>query len=269
MERCGESSLDVLLCEGTRVDAASSLTEYDVEARVSEIINDTKSLVICGYPIRDLDRLLSFYQAAKQTGRSLVIDMKQAYLLKLFDESERLRGCYPSPVDASIRVYIPRGTWGLIDKDMERFSQRQLMMDYPGWQTEFLEYPNAIDYRGVKADQKDYMFFCSDFKLQDLIDIKPDEGASYIRSLTEPFDLEMELKEEQVRNWFTHFGVIKKEEKWHQIHVSGHGDGTQIKKVVDGSNAKKLIPIHTLHDEYHRKWHDNVVSVSQHGTVTL
>ena len=269
VERCGESSLDVLLCEGTRVDAASSLTEYDVEAKVSEIVNDTKGLVICGYPIRDLDRLLSFYQAAKQTGRSLVIDMKQAYLLKLFDESKRLAGCYPSPVDASIRVYVPRGTWGLIDKDLDRFSQRQLVMDYPKWQTEFLEYPNAVDYRDVKACQKDYMFFCSDFKLQDLIDIKPDEGSSYIRSLTEPFDLEMELKEEQVKNWFTHFGVIKKEEKWNQIHVSGHGDGTQIKKVVEGSNAKKLIPIHTLHDEYHRKWHSNVVSVNQHGTVTL
>ena len=25
---------------------------------------------------------------------------------------------------------FPRGTWGLIDKDLDRFSQRQLVMDY-------------------------------------------------------------------------------------------------------------------------------------------
>ncbi|MCV0400162.1 MAG: MBL fold metallo-hydrolase [Nitrosarchaeum sp.] len=269
VDRCGESSLDYLLCEGTRVDALPSLTEYDVETNVSEIVNNTKGLAICGYPIRDLDRLLSFYESAKQTNRDLVIDMKQAYLLKLFYESENLRGHYPSPTDKNIKIYIPRGSWGLIDKDLDKFSRRQLYMDYAEWQREFLDYPNAIDYRGIKANQKDFIFFCSDFRLQDLIDIKPDEGATYIRSLTEPFDTEMELKEEQVKNWFTHFGILKKEQNWHQIHVSGHGDGTQIKKVIEGSNSKKLVPIHTQHDEYHKKWHTNVISVNQHESVSL
>ena len=37
----------------------------------------------CGYPIRDLDRLMSFYLAAKTSERFLVIDLKQAYLLKI------------------------------------------------------------------------------------------------------------------------------------------------------------------------------------------
>ena len=113
------------------------------------------------------------------------------------------------------------------------------------------------------------MFYCSDFKLQELIDVKPKEGSSYIRSLTEPFDEEMELKEEQIKNWFEHFGLLSKERDWHQIHVSGHGDGLQIKKVIDGANSKKLIPIHTEHEEYHKKWHDNVTSVDQHGSVIL
>lgn len=269
VERCGESSLDILLCEGTRVDAVPSLTEYDVETHVSKIVNDTKGLVICGYPIRDLDRLLSFYESAKQTNRDLVIDMKQAYLLKLFNESANLRGHYPSPTDKNIKIYIQRGTWGLLDKNLDVFSRRQLYMDYAEWQREFLDYPNAVDYRDIKANQKNFIFFCSDFRLQDLIDIKPDEGASYIRSLTEPFDTEMELKEEQIKNWFVHFGVLKKDQDWHQIHVSGHGDGTQIKHVIEGSNVKKLIPIHTLHEEYHKKWHKNVQSVNQHDSISM
>jgi len=269
VDACNASSLDLLLCEGTRVDAVPSLTEYDVETTVTDIVNKTNGLAICGYPIRDLDRLLSFYESAKQTNRDLVIDMKQAYLLKLFNESDNLRGNYPSPTDSNIKIYIQRGTWGLLDKDLEKFSDRQFNMDYAEWQREFLNYPNAVDYRDIKANQKNFIFFCSDFRLQDLIDIKPDEGATYIRSLTEPFDLEMELKEEQIKNWFTHFGVIKKDQDWHQIHVSGHGDGEQIKRVIDGSNSKKLIPIHTQHDEYHKKWHKNVKSVSQHDTVDV
>ncbi len=264
VQKCATSDIDVLLCEGTRVESTDPTTEYDVETRSIEIIQNTKNLVICGYPVRDLDRFLSFYNAAKNTGRYLAIDLKQAYLLKLFDSSPTQKGKYPAPTDSHLKIYIPKNKWGLIDKDLTKFSERQLLMDYDGWQKEFLDYPNRVDYRDVKNNQKDYVFYCSDFKLQELIDIQPKENSSYIRSLTEHFNDEMELKEEVIKNWFEHFGIIGKDRNWHQIHVSGHGDGTQIKKVIDGTNAKKLIPIHTEHEEYHRKWHKNVQSVNQH-----
>ena len=269
VQSCAEIDLDLLLCEGTRVDAASSITEYDVEGKISDIVNDTKGLAICGYPIRDLDRLLSFYIAAKNTNRDLVIDMKQAYLLKLFNESDNLRGKYPSPTDKNIKIYIQRDSWGLIDKDIGKFTERQLLANYGLWQREFLDYPNAVDYRYIQKNQKEFIFYCSDFRLQDLIDVKPVEGSSYIRSLTEPFDLEMKLKEEQIKDWFVHFGVLKKEQDWHQVHVSGHGDVEQIKYIIENSNAKELIPIHTEHDEYHKKWHSNVTTVNQHDSVRL
>ena len=269
VEECSNSSLDLLLCEGTRVNKSSSTTEHDIEETISEIINNTKNLVICGYPIRDLDRLLSFYLAAKNTGRYLVVDLKQAYLLKLFDSSSVLKGHYPGPKDKHLKIYIPKGSWGLLDKDLKKFSDRQLVMDYEGWVQEFLDYPNIVDYRDVLKNQKDFVFYCSDYKLQELIDVKPKEGSSYIRSLTEPFDVEMEVKEEQIRNWFEHFGVITKEQDWHQVHVSGHGSGDQIKKIIDGARAKKLIPIHTLHEEYHKKWHPKVISVEPSQTIEI
>ena len=269
VERCGESSLDLLLCEGTRISETSSSTEFDVEDEATKIINETSELAICGYPIRDLDRLMSFYLAAKNAGRYLVIDIKQAYLLKLFSGSANFSKLYPSPKDEAIKIFIPRGSWGLLDKDMKVFSERQLYMDYAEWQREFLDYPNKVDYRDVSKNQKDFVFYCSDFNLQNLIDIKPNPGSSYVRSLTEPFDVEMELKEELIKNWFEHFGVISKERDWHQVHISGHGDGTQIKRVIDGANAKKLIPIHTQHDEYHKKWHSDVHTVNQHDTYEM
>ena len=269
VERCGESSLDLILCEGTRIAETQSTTEYDVESIATKIINETQELVICGYPIRDLDRLMSFYLAAKSAGRYLVIDLKQAYLLKLFSSSTFFSKLYPSPTDETIKIFIPRGAWGLLDKDLEKFTERLLSMDYPEWQREFLDYPNKVDYRDVAKNQKEFVFYCSDFNLQNLIDVKPNPGSSYIRSLTEPFDTEMELKEEQIKNWFEHFGIIGKERDWHQVHVSGHGDGEQIKRVIDGANSKKLIPIHTHHDEYHKKWHSDVYTVNQHDKYEL
>ena len=281
VERCGESSLDLLLCEGTRINQTQSLTELDVETEVTKIVNDTKQLVVCSYPIRDLDRFHSFYLAAKATGRYLVIDLKQAYLLNLFNASPTVKDLYPISTDPQIKIYMPRGSWSLIDKDLNNFSEKLLQADYSAiWKREFLEYDNMVDFRDVAKQQKEFMFYCSDFNLQELIDVKPADGSSYIRSSTEPFSEEMELNIERIRNWYRHFGLISKEKDWHQIHVSGHGSGDQIKRIIDGSNAKLLIPIHTStskdengkivdNEDYHRKWHPNVHSVKQHDSYEL
>ena len=51
----------------------------DFENISTKIINETEQLVICGYPIRDLDRLMSFYLAAKNAGRYLVIDINTVF----------------------------------------------------------------------------------------------------------------------------------------------------------------------------------------------
>lgn len=269
VNRCKESEIDIMLCEGTRVEETFSKTESDVERDVKEVVAKTKKLVICAYPPRDLDRLLSFYNAAKEAERDLVIDMKQAYLLKLFQTSETWKKVFPSPTDKRIKVYIPRKSWGIVGRDVERWTEKQLLQDYDVWEREFIDYGNAVNYQDVAANQKDLSFFCSDYQLHQLIDIRPDEGSSYIRSLTEPFDDEMELKEERVKRWLVHFGLIASEKDWNHSHVSGHGSGDQIKKIIEGVDSKKLVPIHTEHEEYHKKWHENVLEVEHEGTLTI
>src|SRR5690606_17517836 len=47
VERCGNSDIDVLLCEGTRVEETFSATEFSVEQDVKTIVNKTKGLVVC------------------------------------------------------------------------------------------------------------------------------------------------------------------------------------------------------------------------------
>jgi len=269
VDNCSESDIDILLCEGTRVQDNSSKTELDVEKDVINIVNNTKNLVVCTYPTRDLDRLLSFYNAAVQSGRDLVIDLKQAYILKLFQTSELSRKLYPKPNDGKIKIYIPKKKWGLIDKDITKWGKKLLLEDYNQWADEFLDYENHVDYRDVSKNQKDMIFYCSDFQVQELIDVRPRENSAYIRSSTEPFDDEMELDQRRVERWLVHFGLLRREEQWNHIHVSGHGSGDQIKKVIDGSKSKTLIPIHTEHEEYHKKWHNNVKEALLNGSINL
>ena len=52
------------------------------------------------------------------------------------------------------------------------------------------------------------------------------------------------------------------------VRLSSNNE-VQIKRVIDGASSKKLIPIHTHHDEYHKKWHSNVHTVKQHDRYDL
>jgi len=269
VERCGNSDVDVMLCEGTRVEYTSSKTEFEVEDDVKSIVNQTKQLVVCTYPTRDLDRLVSFYNAAKETGRDLVIDLKQAYLLKLFQTSDNWKTVFPRPDDNIIKVYIPKKSWGLVDKDVEYWTSKVVLQDYKEWEKEFLDYKNAVDHRTVSEHQKEMIFYCNDYQLQNLIDIKPNENSSYVRSSTEPFDDEMKLDHKRVKRWLVHFGFLSKDDQWNHTHVSGHGSGDQIKQVIEGTKAKTLVPIHTEHEEFHEKWHKNVRKVEPNYLLEL
>lgn len=269
LERCASTSLSYLLCEGTRIAETNSKTELDVESEVKEIVDKTARLVVCTYPPRDLDRFLSFYNAAVELGRDLIIDLKQAYLLKLFRDSGKCKGLYPGPDDKHIKIHTPRKSWGLINKDIAQSSTKQRDADYRIWEREFLDYGNAVNCDEIAEKQRGVILFCSDYSLQSLIDIRPEKGSSYVRSLTEPFDDEMKFDEERVKRWIMHFGLISTEEEWNHVHVSGHGDGVQLKRLIDETHPKCLIPIHTEHEEYHKKWHDNVKTVDLNQTIAL
>lgn len=269
VDRCGSENLDYLLCEGTRIDVTDLTTELDVESKVKDAINQTENLVVCTYPTRDLDRFLSFYNAVKSTGRQLAIDTKQAYLLKLFQESETWKGAFPPPTDDNIKVFVSRKSWGLVGKDLGVWTGKMIQQDYKKWEREFVDYPNYVDYRDIMENQKNYVFYCSDYQLQNLIDVKPKERSSYIRSSTEPFNDEMKLDQERIKRWLVHFGLISGDGDWNTIHVSGHGTKDQIKKIVDGTNSDALIPIHTKHADHFDALHSNVKKVSLNETLSV
>ena len=63
------------------------------------------------------------------------------------------------------------------------------------------------------------------------------------------------------------FWLNKKRGRWNHIHVSGHGSGDQIKNIIEGSKSKMLIPIHTEHEEFHKKWHNNVKEVTINSSI--
>lgn len=48
-----------------------SITEFEMESDVKRIVSKTKELVVCSFPTRDLDRLLSFAIKECSLGKSI------------------------------------------------------------------------------------------------------------------------------------------------------------------------------------------------------
>ena len=156
-----------------------------------------------------------------------------------------------------------------IDKNREVWPDSLVQADYKGWEREFLDYPNYVDYRDVQKNQKNFVFYCSDFQLLNLIDVRPSEKSSYIRSSTEPFNDEMKLDQERIKRWLIHFGLISDDGAWNTIHVSGHGTGGQIQKVIEGTSPYTLVPIHTEHEDHFDALHSNVRKVKLDERVDI
>jgi len=250
VERAAEVEPVAMICEGTRVDKTEADSEERVKEVVKERVDKTKGLVVVNFPVRDTDRMQSFYQVAQQTDRALVINLKQAYLLELF----RTSGIATPRIDDNhIRVYIPRKTWGVYKDD--RFSEKIQREDYDYWEREFLDHANAVSARDIRESPDEYIFRCDFFELKELIDVKPEAGSCYIRSLCEPFDIEMELDLKKAENWLTHFGLYP----YTHIHASGHLNYDEIREVIQTVQPKILIPVHTQHPKVFQNLHDNVI----------
>jgi len=233
IERASKTIPEVLICEGTRIhEQERGLSEKEVFYRIKEYITNTKNLVVCNFSIRDIDRFKTFYLAAKESGRKFTLTLKQAYLLKTLRENDRSLAL-PDIEDDNIAIYLHREKWGRFEDD-----------DYRGWEREFLRCKNAINFEDIHRRPKDFIFYCDYYSMNELIDVKPEEGSSYIYSLSEPHDEEQEIDFKRMKNWLGHFNL-----KYLEAHSSGHACQKDIKELIEKINPKKVIPVHTEHQE--------------------
>ncbi len=259
VKACQKLNPHIMICEGTRMLDSDSVSEKDVQQIISTKIRDYKGFVAINYPIRDLDRLLTFYNIAQEVGRELVVNLKQAYMLNLF----KGKG-YPDISD--VAIYVPRKGWGLIDNESYAFYQDQwicspkideyqIHFDYNRWERDLLNQENTINYTHIRENPAQYLFRCDFFELKELIDIKPEKGL-YIRSMTEPFDEETFIDYKKVLNWLEHFNL-----KMFQVHASGHASGKEILEMIREINPEKVYPVHTLSSSSFQELEENDIEV--------
>ncbi len=235
-----------LILEGTNLHdddsfSRGNISEQEVYESALEAIANSNDLVIADFSPRDIDRLLSFLQIAKDTGRKLAIQPKDAYLLKtvglLEPQIPDITG------DDSIVIY--------------QKTTASKSPDY--WQRDiYEEYRNKTVLADDISSEQDKFILCfSFFDVNELPSIRPAANSLYVYSSSEPHDEEQEIDFRRLHKWLEHFDIkgfglpVEKDGEWlipeveKGLHASGHACGRDLLKMVQAIKPEILIPVHS------------------------
>lgn len=231
VEKAAETTPVALITEATNLTWAHYSSESEVEEKLTQVISQSSGLVLADFARADVDRFRSFYNAAKKNGRILAVSLKQAYLLKALERDKRLK--IPHLDDENIAIFCKR-------KSRYYCWEKEIQAEYEG---RIVDAETA----GRKGDK--YVLALSFYDFEELVDIKPPPGSCYILSASEPFNEEMEIDFERLKNWLEHYGLPQ-----YHIHVSGHVMPLQLRSVVEKINPGIVFPVHTEHPELFKKF---------------
>jgi len=242
-----------LIIEGTNVPRTDNVTEQDVYENGLQAIASSNSLVIADFSPRDVDRLLTFLQIARDTGRKLAILPKDAYLLKT------MRLLEPEIPD-------------MAQEDSLVIYQETIASKSPNlWvRNLFEEYESKIVLAQDVSEAQDEFILCfSFFDLNELPSLCPRPGSRYVFSSSEPHDEEQEIDFRRLHNWLNHFKIkgyglpVERGDKWEVpegergLHASGHACGPDLLKIAREIKPTVLIPVHTEHPGFYVKYLNN------------
>jgi ribonuclease J len=240
LEKAADAEPIALITEGTRMaasDRRKNLSEAEVLTGVKGICEEADrdgKMVLFTQGPRDMDRLRTFYSAARDCGRRVVVNPKTAHLLLRLVEDEHLD--LPDPTrDEGLAIYFRR-----------KRSGEYLEKDYYVWEREFLD--RRISVEELKDRPQDHIFNLGFTHFAELIDIRPETGTPFIYSMSEPFG-EEDLEARVMQNWLKHFDL-----RYHQLHASGHMSREELVDAIARINPQKVFPIHTEHPEMFQKY---------------
>jgi ribonuclease J len=253
IEACREKQLDLIIVEGTNIEADddSNVTEYELEEQITKQIADAATLVFACFSPLHVDRLVSFYKAARRNGRVFVADVYTAFVFYLLQRDAHLPSVEPS---SGIRVYYPDNfltsrpnklketlakefLHARIDLD-EIFTepQKYVMMFRPSmmsneWGKHILDRVVCLHSRWAGyLDENDWAEFRHRY-----IDLFDDEPEKVGKLLT--------------------------------LHTSGHIVRKDLISLLGSINAKAVLPIHTFGGEVFSNCVDNVLCVKDGQTL--
>jgi ribonuclease J len=241
-----------MICEGTRVtnsDRREDLSEKGVEDRAKKLLATHKKLAVVSFYPKDVDRMRTFRDVARATGRKFVVSAKVAHLLESLKGDRNIK--VPDPMlDPNMLIYVRTG-----------------MYRPPAFEVNYMEKlgsgDHVVDSRYVTSHQSQLIYHTDFTQLAELIDVNPSPGSLFIRSMSEPHE-EDDVQEEILMNWISSFKM-----DFHQAHASGHANMGEIFSMVKAIAPRIVIPVHTEHAALFGRCGPNVQCPEPRKTINL
>lgn len=258
------TGIDIMICEGTRIDSGSQLTEERVCSKITEEIAETDGLVFVEFSWKDTTRYETISQAAASCGRTFVINARLAYVLDKLEQT---------PLPEHVAVFLKRKGSCLYSPNDYTNSKHEYgyCVEKDTWTDDASHYETGLVADEIKSDPRKYVLMLSYYDLGQLFDLADVTGkipgSRYIRAQCEPFSDEMELDEERLINWLDAFGIgyslgetplpvgctnpgcFKLRKRIERSHVSGHASRPELRELISKLNPRIVIPVHTERPE--------------------
>jgi ribonuclease J len=244
----------VLIVEGTRLDDQPAIREPAVHEAAREVVKREPGLVIADFSARNIERLRTFRDIARELGRRLVVTTKDAYLLQ---HMHVVDPNIPAPDEDGLAILrTPRAT------------------SY-GWEKDLFEVYGAhlTDARAIRQRPGDHLLCLSYWDIANLVDIEPASGT-YIYSASEAYDEEQKFDHQRLEHWLDRFslkkvGGLPGAEKG-PFHASGHMDGPGMEWLIETINPAKILPVHSQKlGWFEQRWPEKVVPAGYGEAVSF
>ena len=227
---------DVLFTEGSMVARSDELTitEADLELLVIDEIKGKNGITLVQSSSQNIDRIVSFYRAALRLGKTFVVDV---YTANVLHELRTLGNKIPYPSYDKLKVFFPyRWTQKIFKEIGAEYAKR------------FSTY--RISKEQITAQQNEIVM-CARPSMQKDLERCNLTGGTFIFSMWQGYrDSEYQ---QSFESWLTGQGFNNV-----YLHTSGHATVSDIRRIIDGMNPKKIIPIHTMQPDAFLDYSDKV-----------
>ncbi len=259
----------VLILEGTNVNTTANAPEASVYENALKAIKEASGLVIADFPPRDVNRLLTFLQIARETGRKLTILPKDAYLLR------------------TMRLLQPEIPNIAEEDSMVIYQETTAAKSPTTWlRNVYQEYSDKVVLASdVRLNQAEFILCFSFWDLNELPSIEPGEDSLYVFSSSEPHNEEQEMDFRRLHAWLQRFRIrafglpLERNGRWEipeaekGLHASGHACGPDLLRIAREIRPEILIPVHSEQPEFYP---DNlagsgmdIILPDEYGTVEI
>ncbi len=229
---------DVLVLEGTNLSPGREPgpSEYELEGRITGLMLDAPGLVLAAFSPLHVDRLVTFYKAARALGRAFVVDPYAAFVMHLVSGQCRI----PRPTAAAgCRVYYNRyfeDTW-------QRRNLRKVHRLFE---------PDRLPLDGVLARPREHVLVFRPSMLEPDFAGRLPDGCRCLYSFWDGYLGQPAWEAVRAE-------AVRAGGDFHECHTSGHLHAKDLVGLVRALRPGAVVPIHTFAPDRFREMLGNAI----------